>query len=324
MPVSTASSRPPLSVVICTYNPRGEYLSRTLEGLKAQDFPREDWELLIIDNGSAVPVAKGVDLGWHPLARIVVEPKQGIASARIRAMQEFTGELLVFLDDDNVLDADYLRKCSDLFAARPDLGAASGCLMPEYEEAPPAWFGPYESWLAVRRITKSAWSNFLDSRSEPVTAGMCLRRNIAAAYVKETVENPKHRILGSRESIPLLRGEDVALAKNALKLGYTIGQFAELRLLHLIPKRRSDPDYLFALYRHLCASGHLISWVDGDGRQPIRLPWRVVAKSAYRYLKGGWIGRRLVTEEFKGYRLARGLVKDWPNGDQAGATAGGK
>ena len=64
--------------------------------------------------------------------------------------------------------------------------------------------------------------------------------------------------------------------------------------------------------------------MDADGRQPICLPWRVLLKSAYRYVKGGWIGRRLVTEEFKGYQLARRLVKDWPNGDQAGSAAGGK
>jgi hypothetical protein len=235
-------------------------------------------------------------------------------------MREFAGDLLVFLDDDNVMAGDYLQRCAELFAARPDLGAASGCLMPEYESPPPEWFGPYESWIAIRRITKSAWSNFNDSRSEPVTAGMCLRRPVAEAYVKETVNNPTQHILGSRGT-SLLRGEDVALAKIALKYGYTVGQFAELRMVHLIPKSRVEPPYLFSLYRHLCASGHLISWVDGLGREPVRLGWRTLLRGAYRFVKGGQIGRRLVIEELRGFQLARKIVKAWPEQERGAASS---
>jgi glycosyltransferase involved in cell wall biosynthesis len=309
---------PRLSVAICTHNPRQEFLSRTLEALKAQTCPRDKWDLLIIDNISDPPVAKRFDLGWHPNARIVIEPVLSIGSARARAMAEFRGDLLVFLDDDNILKEDYLQRCIDLFAERPDLGAVSGCLMPEYEVPPPPWFGPYESWIAVRRITQSAWSNFLDSRSEPVTAGMCLRREIAAGYIKAVADNPTHRILGSQKSAPLLRGEDVALAKVALKMGYTVGQFAELRLIHIIPKGRIAPDYLFALYRHLCASGHLLGWVDDRGGRPVRLPWRDAVRGAYRFVKGGNIVRRLVIEEWRGYRIARRLADEWPKNGAAG------
>jgi glycosyltransferase involved in cell wall biosynthesis len=308
-----------ISVAVCTHNPRLDYLSRTLDGLKSQSLPCSEWEFLIIDNASETPVAKSVDLAWHPNARVIVESQVGITSARIRAMREFAGPLLVFLDDDNVMAADYLQRCLELFAQRPDLGAVSGCLMPEYEAPPPDWFAPYESWIAVRRITTSAWSNFSDSRSEPVTAGMCLRRAVAEAYVKETVSNPTQRILGSRGH-SLLRGEDVALAKIALKLGCTVGQFAQLQMVHLIPKRRVDPAYLFALYRHLCASGYLISWVDGTGRDPIRLGWRTLLKAAYRFLNGNHIRRRLVIEELRGFQLARKIVKTWPQQERA-ATA---
>jgi glycosyltransferase involved in cell wall biosynthesis len=286
-----------------------------LDGLKAQSVPKSEWELLIIDNKSDVPLSTTVDLSWHPNARIVVEPVLGIASARIRALQEFKGDLLIFLDDDNIMAENYLQCCLDLFATRQDLGAASGCLMPEYEAQPPDWFGPYESWIAVRRITQSTWSNFHDTRSEPVTAGMCLRREVAEAFVSSTVKNPKQRILGSRGT-SLMRGEDVALAKMPLALGYSVGQFAHLKMIHLIPKRRVSPDYLFSLYRHLCASGHLVGWVDNMGRGPIRLSWRTVLKSAIQFVKGGQIRRRLVIEEFRGYYLARKLANEWVDEDK--------
>lgn len=306
---------PSISVAICTHNPRLDYLSRVLDALKAQSLPRADWELLIIDNASATPVSKSIDLSWHPNARVIPEAELGIAAARLRTMREFAGDLLIFFDDDNVMAEDYLQRCAELFAKRPDLGAVSGCLMPEYESPPPEWFGPYESWIAVRRLTKSSWSNFLDSRSEPVTAGMCLRRSVAAAFIKATTENPIMRIL-DRRGTSLLSGEDVAIAKTAMKLGYSVGQFAELRIVHLIPKRRTDPAYLFSLYRHQSASGHLMGWVDGLGKEPIRLSWRMLVRSAYRFVKGNRITRRLVIEEWRGFRLARKISREWTDGQR--------
>jgi glycosyltransferase involved in cell wall biosynthesis len=122
---------PHISVAICTHNPRLDYLSRALDGLRSQTLPVAQWEFLLIDNASEVPVSGSVDLAWHPNARVVVESKLGITSARIRAMREFAGDLLVFLDDDNVMAPDYLQRCSELFAERADLGAASGCILPE-------------------------------------------------------------------------------------------------------------------------------------------------------------------------------------------------
>lgn len=309
---------PSISVAICTHNPRLDYLSRVLNALKQQSLPCSDWELLIIDNASATPVSKSIDLSWHPNARVIPEAELGIAAARLRAMREFSGELLVFFDDDNVMAEDHLQRCSELFAKRPDLGAVSGCLMPEYESPPPQWFGPYESWIAVRRITKSTWSNFLDSRSEPVTAGMCLRRSVATAFIKATTENPIMRVL-DRRGTSLLSGEDVAIAKTAMRLGYSVGQFAELRIIHLIPKRRTVPAYLFSLYRHQCASGHLMGWVDGLGQKPIRLSWRMLLRAAYRFVKGNNISRRLVIEELRGFQLARKISRDWTD-EQRGAA----
>ena len=322
-PANSQNSAPSLTVAICTHNPRLDYLSRTLEGLKSQTLPRAEWEFIIIDNASKPPVSESVDLFWHPNARVLVEPDLGIVNARIRAMREYSGKLLVFLDDDNVLAGDYLEHCLDLFAKRPDLGAVSGCLMPEYEAPPPDWFAEsdYESWIAVRRITRSTWSNFLDPRSEPVTAGMCLRRAVTAAHLVRTSTNPIQRILGSRGTT-LMRGEDVAIAKTALHLGYTVGQFAELKALHLISRRRTDPDYLLSLYRHLCASGHLISWADHCGRQPIRLSWRTLAKSTVHFIKGGGIRRRLVVEELRGFQLARKMARQWSSRQQLPESAG--
>jgi len=297
-----------ISVIICTHNPRQDYLRRTLGALKMQTLPRDQWELLLIDNSSDEPLAAVWDLSWHPQGRHLLERELGLTPARLCGIRESAGDLLVFVDDDNVLAADYLEAAAKLYSARPDLGVASGCLLPEYETPPPAWFGPYESWIAVRRIEASRWSNFFDPRSEPCGAGMCLRKEIAVKYLNRATASAGQRILG-RRGRSLLSGEDVAITKVAIEMKYSMGQFVELKATHLIPSRRLSEEYLFTLYRNLQASGQVVGWVEDQ--QPLRWPnWRVFVKAALRLLKGNRIERRLVVEEFRALGLARNVIKE--------------
>jgi hypothetical protein len=306
-----------ISVIICTHNPRPDYLRRTLDALKVQRLPLEQWELLLIDNASDKALSAGWDLSWQPRARHILEPELGLTPARLHGIRESTGELLVFVDDDNVLATDYLAAAAELFARRPDLGVASGRLLPEYETPPPAWFRPHESWLAIRRIEQSRWSNFSDPQSEPCGAGMCLRKQIAATYAERAATNLGQRLLG-RKGHSLLSGEDVAITKVAMDMGYSMGQFTDLNATHLIPSRRVSEPYLFALYCNLQASGQLIGWLEDH--RPLRLPnWRVFLKAALRWLKGNQVDRRLVVEEFRALKLARSIVKE---AAASGAMAG--
>jgi glycosyltransferase involved in cell wall biosynthesis len=306
----TSSPSAEISVIICTHNPRPDYLRRTLDALKAQSLPFEKWELLLIDNASDKPLAETWDLSWHPRGRHVKELELGLTAARVCGIRESNGGLLVFVDDDNVLAPDYLFAAAGLFARRPDLGVASGRLLPEYETAPPEWFRPYESWIAVRRLERSVWSNFFDPRAEPCGAGICLRRDIALAYAKKASDNAGQRVLG-RKGTSLLGGEDVVITKTAMELGYSMGQFIELNALHLIPSRRVSEKYLFSLYCHLQASGQLIGWLEQPGQKPLGLPnWRVYAKAFLRLIKGSKIDRRLVVEEFRAIGLARKIARE--------------
>jgi glycosyltransferase involved in cell wall biosynthesis len=79
-------------------------------GLQRQTLPLYSWEYLIIDNNSQPSLAENVDLGWHPYARVVREEQLGLTAARLRGIKESTAALLVFVDDDNVLAADFLEQ----------------------------------------------------------------------------------------------------------------------------------------------------------------------------------------------------------------------
>jgi glycosyltransferase involved in cell wall biosynthesis len=55
--MSESSKRFTVSVVLPTHNPRKEYLARVIEALRQQTLPREQWEIVVVDNGSKQPLA---------------------------------------------------------------------------------------------------------------------------------------------------------------------------------------------------------------------------------------------------------------------------
>jgi glycosyltransferase involved in cell wall biosynthesis len=126
------------SVLLCTRNPRPEYLGRVLASLRGQTLPAKQWELLLIDNASEQPLEQTVDISWHPRGRYIRENELGLTAARLRGIQEASGELLVFVDDDNVLTPDYLGQARTISARCPGLGVfGAGILEPEFEVQPP-------------------------------------------------------------------------------------------------------------------------------------------------------------------------------------------
>lgn len=140
---------PSVSVIICAHNPKPDYLQRALEALKAQTLPRSEWELLLIDNASKEPLASAWDLSWHPRGRHVREDQLGLTAARLCGIKDSTGELLVFVDDDNVLNPDYLSNALEISLSKTCVGAFGGNVVGEFEAAPPSWVNIMFSVFAV-------------------------------------------------------------------------------------------------------------------------------------------------------------------------------
>jgi glycosyltransferase involved in cell wall biosynthesis len=100
-----------LTLSICTHNHLAA-LKQTLAGLHDLHSPEGLWELLIIDNastdGTGAWLAQG---GWQRMdigCRVVQENRLGVAHARNRALTEAKGEYVVFLDDDETPEPDWL------------------------------------------------------------------------------------------------------------------------------------------------------------------------------------------------------------------------
>jgi glycosyltransferase involved in cell wall biosynthesis len=237
-----------LSVIICTHNPRPEQLSRTLEALRRQTLPVAEWELLLIDNASCPAVATLVSLQWHPNARHVREEALGLTSARLRGIQEAQGQLLVFVDDDCILDASYLEVAMEISNSRPELGCwGAGCIEPEYEKPPPEWLAAHEGALAIRRLNRDFWANIPDlNPSVPFGVGMCIRRTVALRYASLCERDNIRRSL-DRAGESLASCGDTDIAMLACTLGMGTASFTALKITHLIPEGRTTRQYMSRL-----------------------------------------------------------------------------
>ncbi len=257
-----------ISVITCTHNPRLDYLNRILMALNQQTFPLENWELLLIDNASSQDLSSAINLDWHPNARVIREENLGLTFARLRGIQESKAELLVFVDDDNVLDSDYLQVALNISKDYPFIGAWGGQISGDFEIEPPAWTKPYWKYLAIRQFEQDQWSNlFYQNPTIPCGAGLCVRKTVAEEYVN-LVQNDKHRLSLDRQgtfnlSKILFSCGDTDLAFTACDIGLGTGQFTALTLVHLIPAHRLEEKYLIKLAEGIAYSNIILDYFRG-------------------------------------------------------------
>ena len=261
-----------LSVIICSYNPRQDYFFRVLEALKNQTLSVNTWELLLIDNASDKFLASEIDLSWHPHSRHIREDKLGLTPARLRGIREAQAEILVFVDDDNVLDDDYLEVALKISKDYPFIGAWGGQIRGEFEIEPPEWTKPYWGMLAIREFERDKWSNLLHQHeTTPCGAGLCVRKFVAEKYA-ESLCNQTARIKLDRQGKQLTSCGDSDLAFTACDMGLGTGQFTALIVTHLIPASRLKLDYLERLVEGMTYSSTILNSLRG--KLPSKMSWR--------------------------------------------------
>ena len=297
--------KPEISVIVCTHNPRLDYFERVLNALKSQTLNQEKWELLVVDNASDRPLKTEIDVSWHPHSRVVREEKLGLTLARLCGIQESNGETIVFVDDDNVLDSDYLEQTLHISKEWKFIGAWGGQTRPEFEEVPPAWTKSYWSSLAIREFDEDKWANLPEqAESRPCGAGLCIRRCVAEKYFELVKANPKRTKLG-RTGKALTGGEDFDIAYTACSIELGTGRFTRLKLTHLIPNKRLQESYLLELIKGNAYSNTILSALWQKKAENLCLSqrifqhyirWRMDARSR-RFYDASQTGKRMAIKE---------------------------
>lgn len=267
----------PVSVIVCSHNPTPVYLNRVLDALKSQTLPLAQWELILVDNASDQPLAERIDLSWHPNARHIFEEQLGLVNARLRSLKETQGKLCVFVDDDNVLDTDYLRLALDIWEAYPLIGAWSGQIVPDFVGGTPEeWTRPMWNLLALDQFDKDVWSNIDMLETMPVGAGMCLRKEVGQQYVHLLETDHRRLLLGRRGKTGkiLASNEDTDMALSSLDIGLGIGKFTRLKLTHIIPASRLTEEYLLKILKGIVYSMKIMHYLRGVPEVEEVLSWQ--------------------------------------------------
>lgn len=121
----SVQKKPMVSVVVCAYNEE-KLLGKCLAGLAAQTYPRERFEVLIIDDEStdgtfAIASAFIEGLSDDALAvRLFRVRHGGLSVARNSGIQLSKGEIIAFIDGDAVADPTWLEALVQPFLAGAD------------------------------------------------------------------------------------------------------------------------------------------------------------------------------------------------------------
>ncbi len=119
-----------IAVIVATIG-HGTLLPRCLAALADLEGP--DYEVIVVHNGPPCAETRRIvdaarSRSTHPI-RYLEEPRLGVSLARNRGVAQTRADIVVFTDDDVVVDRDWLRWLVEPFCSNA-VGAAAGMLLP--------------------------------------------------------------------------------------------------------------------------------------------------------------------------------------------------
>lgn len=113
---------PFISIVIPTYN-RPKQLAWCLQAVDGLTYPRDRFEVIVVDDGSHTPLNPIIGTMSDRLSiRFLSQPNSGPAVARNRGAAEARGNFLAFIDDDCAPSMNWLEALANVFHETPDCG----------------------------------------------------------------------------------------------------------------------------------------------------------------------------------------------------------
>lgn len=229
-----------ISIIVCTYN-RSKYLYDALESIAGNDFPRNEYEIILVNNNSTDDTEEKCKLfaaNFHDVNfRYCTESKQGLSHARNKGIAESNGDFLVFLDDDVVVKPDYIKNLKSNLDNMPDLMAFGGKITPRFEAGhPPKWLNRWMySLISATNCPDKAQK--YGKRKYPIGANMGFRRQCLekSGYFNTELGRTGNILLGGEEKDIFLKIKDLEMA---------IYYFPNVEIEHIIPESRTTEEYI--------------------------------------------------------------------------------
>jgi len=244
------------TVAIPTYNGANR-LPLVLEKLRSQiNTENISWEVIVVDNNSRdniTEVVENFQAKWSeniPL-RYCCEAEQGAGFARKKAVQVANSPLIGFLDDDNIPGENWVAAAYEFAEKYPKAGAYASQIHGDFTGELPPNFNRIKPFFAITERGKKPLLYKPKSKVIPPSAGLVVRRK---AWLESV---PKHCILNGRKPGSMLTGEDTETISYIQQAGWEIWYNPAMELIHKIPKKRLEKDYLISFFRGIGLSRYV-------------------------------------------------------------------
>lgn len=283
--VSASSFAPveKVDVAICTWN-RASLLQKTLGSIRRLIVPYQvKLRVIVVDNASTDETPKVLqafaadeEFTKRHSVSLLEETRQGHTHARNRAVEDLDSDLLIWTDDDVLVDAFWLQRYVEFANSNQSCAFFGGKIEPDFEESPEPWIT--ENWeklkgcFATRDLGEAPVSFAIDRL--PYGANFAIRSAVQASF-------PFDVALGRRGQ--QVHGEDeLEMMRRVLAAGYKGSWVPGASVKHFIDRTRMTEvyvrDYFVGQGRALVAKGE--AWSDNASK----LKWRSLLKfMAYRF-----------------------------------------
>ena len=232
-----------ISIIICFYNAE-QRLQKTLNAIKQLNVESIPFvELVLVNNNSndhsdeiiREQLAHFTSFPW----KIIQEPTPGLSHARKAGIVNSVGSYILFCDDDNWLDHNYLTIAYRLFKQNPLIGVLGGLGTATSDKELPGWFDQEQVLYAVGS-QNSFNGEVSGGRNMVYGAGMTIDRS-KMEWIEECGFSS---FTADRTGKSLSSGGDSELCLALKVAGFKIWYDDRMKFMHFIEGRRLTKDYI--------------------------------------------------------------------------------
>lgn len=286
-----------LSVILCTYN-RDRYIYPVLQSIAQGDLPHADYEIVFVNNNSTDNTEAECRRfqADHPdiNLRYCVESLQGLSHARNCGIRNAQGDILVYVDDDALVNPQYLSTYADFFQRNPHAVAAGGPILPQYDGCEePDWMSHYTRQLVTGKLYLGEREHEFPKGAYPGGGNAAYRKSVFDAVGLFNTD------LG-RKGNSLIGAEEKDLFDKMTSRGMRFYYLPTAILYHLIPPKKLTKDYFDRLTYGIGVSERMRTLQIGKKKYLSRMVKEAVKWGATLVL---WIGFALKGQFNKGNKL---------------------
>jgi len=247
-----------VSVIVCTYN-RAQLFKNFLESFFSQEGDFPDCELIIVDNNSrdeTKKVCEEYETNKKINVKYLFETKQGLSYARNLAVQNASGDVLAFIDDDVSVDSKWLTMVKKLSDSYMQYAAFGGKIVPLWEKMKPKWVSFEGKYPVIQSVFPShdygdeIREYPIKTQKNPIGANMIFRKFVFEKYghFREDLG-----VYGAQNKSCGLC-EDTEFVWRILGNGEKALYYPPAVIYHYVPSERSSKAYIKNWYYRLGGS----------------------------------------------------------------------